>query len=216
VAKVPLEDGACPPSQNPVPQRIHRSFFEAERVEQHNDLVTVEIPPTLRKARIADGESDWLDALPDLVAEIASLWNLEIGGSFDGFGMNALVVEATTSDGTGTVLKLAPPSEITKVDLEATVLRLADGAGCVRLLDADVDRRALLLERLGPSMYDLDVPRRQRHELLIDAVTKMWRPVAPGGSLQRGADRARWLIERLEQTCRSRRVTCRALPRRSA
>jgi streptomycin 6-kinase len=174
--------------------------YEAEEVGQHNDLVTFEIPPTLRKARIADGESDWLDALPDLVAEIASLWSLQIGDSFDGFGMNALVVEATMADGTGTVLKLAPPSEITKVGLEATVLRLADGAGCVRLLDADIDLRALLLERLGPSMYDLGVPRRLRHELLIDAVTKMWRPVDTGGSLQRGADRARWLIERLEQT----------------
>lgn len=67
--------------------------------------MTFEIPPTLRKARIADGESEWLDALPDLVAEMASLWSLKIGGSFNGFGMNALVVEATMADGTGAVLK---------------------------------------------------------------------------------------------------------------
>src|SRR5688572_26130818 len=60
---------------------------------------------------------------------------------------------------------------------EATVLRLADGEGCVRLHDADVVRRALLLERLGPSMYDLGVPRRRRHELLVDAVLRVWRPV---------------------------------------
>lgn len=162
--------------------------------------MTFEIPPSLRKARIADGESDWLDALPDLLGETASLWSLKIGDSFDGFGMNALVVEATMADGTEAVLKLAPPSEVTKIDLEATVLRLADGAGCVRLLDADIGRRALLLERLGPSMYDLGVPRRQRHELLIGTVKKMWRAVEPSVGLQRGADRARWMIERLEQT----------------
>ena len=72
--------------------------------------------------------------------------------------MNALVVEATTADGIAAVLKLAPPSDAEKLALEATVLRLADGDGCVRLLDADIDRRALLLERLGPSMYDLGVP----------------------------------------------------------
>lgn len=90
--------------------------------------MTFEIPPSLRKARIADGESDWLDALPDLLGETASLWSLKIGDSFDGFGMNALVVEATMADGTEAVLKLAPPSEVTKIDLEATVLRLADGA----------------------------------------------------------------------------------------
>jgi streptomycin 6-kinase len=174
--------------------------FEAGERPSKMALVAFEIPHTLYKARIADSESAWLDALPDLVAEMASLWSLEVGEAFDGFGMNALVVEATLADGTEAVLKLAPPSETTKIGLEATVLRLAVGAGCVQLLDADLGRRALLLERLGPSMYDLGVPRRQRHELLIDAVKQLWRPVEADVELQRGADRARWMIQRLEQT----------------
>jgi streptomycin 6-kinase len=130
---------------------------------------------------------------------MASQWSLSIGRSCDGFGMNALVVEATTADGTAGVLKLAPPSDAGKLALEATVLRLADGHGCVRLFDADIARRAMLLERLGPSMYDLGIPRQQRHELLLDAVQHMWRPVDPSVRLQSGAERARWTIERLEQ-----------------
>lgn len=88
------------------------------------------MPPTLPKARTSDGELAWLDALPELVGEAASRWSLTIGRSFDGFGMNALVVEATTADGTAAVLELAPPSEAEKLVFEATVLRLADAIAC--------------------------------------------------------------------------------------
>jgi streptomycin 6-kinase len=170
--------------------------------------VTIDVPPSLRKARTASGETVWLDALPELVSEMASQWSLDIGRSRDGFGMNALVVEATTADGTAAVLKLAPPGDAEKLALEATVLRLADGDGCVRLLDADMDRRALLLERLGPSMYDLGVPRRQRHELLLDAAKRMWRPVDPSVRLQSGSERARWTIERLGQVWEQSHRAC--------
>jgi streptomycin 6-kinase len=87
------------------------------------------------------GETAWLDALPDLVGEMASPWSLEIGRSLDGFGVNALVVEATTTEGVAVVLKIAPPGDAEKSH-EATVLRLAEGKGCVRLHDADVVRPA--------------------------------------------------------------------------
>lgn len=170
--------------------------------------MTIDIPPSLRKARTAAGETSWLDALPELVSEMAAQWSLEIGTSYDGFGMNALVVEATTADGTAAVLKLGPPSDAEKLALEANVLRLADGDGCVRVLDDDVDRRALLLERLGPSMYDLGVPRRQRHELLLDAAQRMWRPVDQSVRLQRGSERARWMIERLEHVWEQSHRAC--------
>ncbi len=170
--------------------------------------VTIEVPPSLRKARTAAGEVAWLEALPELVSEMASVWSLAIGRSYDGFGMNALVVEATTADGTAAVLKLAPPGDAEKLACEASVLHLADGDGCVRLFDADLERRALLLERLGPSMYDLGVPRRPRHELLLDAVQHLWRPVDPNVRLQRGSERARWMVERLEQVWEQSHRAC--------
>lgn len=159
----------------------------------------IHVPPTLRRARTAEGEAAWLDALPELVADVAAAWSLTVGRSYDGFGMHALVLEATTAGGAEVVLKLAPPSDADKLTLEATVLRLADGAGCVRLLDVDEGRRALLLERLGPSMYDLGVPRRERHELLLEAAQRLWRPVGPGVRLQRGSERALEMAGRLRQ-----------------
>ena len=161
--------------------------------------MTFDVPSTLRAARTAAGETAWLDALPALVDEMATRWSLSIGRAYDTFGMNALVVEATTAGGTAAVLKLAPPTEAEKLAHEATVLRLADGDGCARLLDADVDRRAMLLERLGPSMYELEVPRRERHELLLDAVQRLWRPVDPSVRLQPGSAYAQSVIERLPQ-----------------
>ena len=157
----------------------------------------IEAPASLRSARTAAGETAWLDSLPELVADMASYWSLTIGRTCDGFGMNALVVEATTADGTPVVLKIAPPSDAEKVEREATVLRLAGGDSCVELLDVDVARRAMLLERLGPSMYDLDVPRRERHELLLAAVMRLWRPVDASAGLQRGAERAQSMADRL-------------------
>ena len=170
--------------------------------------MSIDVPQSLRKARTAAGEIDWLDALPELAGQMASRWSLSIGRSCNGFGMNALVVEVTTAAGTAAVLKLAPPGDADKLALEATVLRLADGDGCVRLFDADLGRRALLLERLGPSMYDLDVARQQRHELLLAAVQQMWRPVDPSVRLQSGAERARWTIERLERVWEQSQRAC--------
>ena len=33
----------------------------------------------------------------------------------------------------------------------------------------------MLLERLGRSMYELDLPMSQRHEILCSCAEKMWR-----------------------------------------
>src|SRR4051812_42271135 len=76
--------------------------------------VTIEVPLMLRNARVAEGDTEWLDALPQLVAEMALRWSLSMGRSCDGFGVNALVVEATEADGTAAVLKIGPPREAVK------------------------------------------------------------------------------------------------------
>jgi streptomycin 6-kinase len=76
----------------------------------------------------------------------------------------------------------------------ATVLRLAAGEGCPRLLREDVSRGALLLERLGRSLHELRFPANRRHEILVAAAARIWRPAA-GCGLPTGADKARWLAE---------------------
>lgn len=95
---------------------------------------------------------------------------------------------------------------------ELTVLRLAGGEGCVRLLAGDEARGALLLERLGPSLFDLRVPLPRRHEILVDAARRVWRRV-PGAGLPTGADHARGLAtfavqawEELGRPCAERTI----------
>jgi streptomycin 6-kinase len=58
----------------------------------------------------------------------------------------------------------------------------------------EVARGALLLERLGRSLHELRLPIRQRHEILVAAATRIWRP-APDCGLPTGAAKARWLSE---------------------
>ncbi len=61
---------------------------------------------------------------------------------------------------------------------QVETLRRADGRGYVRLLGADLDRGALLLEALGPSLQasSLAVPEQLR--LLSDTLAAAWQPAA--------------------------------------
>jgi streptomycin 6-kinase len=106
----------------------------------------------------------------------------------------AWVAEATLDDGTPAALKVLVPMPDGRVTNEITVLRHTDGDGCVRLLRDDVARGALLLERLGPSMYELGLPIERRLELLCTTAQQVWRPAAHLG-LPTGAEKGRWLID---------------------
>ena len=93
---------------------------------------------------------------------------------------------------------------------EITALRLADGEGCAALLRDDPEMGALLLERLGPPLFELGAPISRRLEILCDTVARVWRP-APGCELPTGADKARWLAafvtetwEKLDHPCSAR------------
>jgi streptomycin 6-kinase len=124
----------------------------------------------------------------------------------------ALVAEVVCDDGTEAVLKLIVPRGGEAAAREATVLRLAGGEGCPLLLEADIERGALLLERLGRSLFELGLHVRRRHEILVAAAARIWRP-ASGSGLPSGAAKARWLgefitemWEELDRPCSERAV----------
>ena len=125
----------------------------------------VELPAVVRNKALVANATDWLDQLPALVTALEREWRIVVGRLFTD-ATEALVAEATLEDGTDAVIKLIVPRDGDATRNEITVLRLAHGDGCVRLLRDDVDRGALLLERLGPSLYDLDLPIDARHEIL--------------------------------------------------
>lgn len=155
----------------------------------------LDVPAVVRNKATAFGAEGWLTRLPALVDELCADWSISVDRVYTD-ATEALVVAVWCADGTPAVLKVHVPGRGAAAREEATVLRLAAGEGCVRLLREDVGRGALLLERLGPSLHDLGVPFERRLEILCDAARQVWRP-APGCGLPTGADKGRWLAERI-------------------
>ena len=135
------------------------------------------IPEAVRRKAEVAGAVAWLVELPSLVAELEEEWAISVGPSF-GDATEAFVASAVCDDGTPVVLKLMVLRAGNAAANEITVLRLADGDGCARLLRSDASRGALLLEALGPSLNDLALPIRRRLEILCDAARLVWRPAA--------------------------------------
>ena len=152
-----------------------------------------DLPAAVRNKVTVVGAEAWLAGLEELIADLERDWSITIGRTF-GAATEAFVAEALLADGTPAVVKLMMPRDFESARSEITVLRMADGEGCVRLLRGDVDRGAMLLERLGPSLFDLSLPLEQRHEILCATANRLWRP-APGCGLTNGAEKARWLAE---------------------
>ncbi len=171
----------------------------------------IDVPEIVREKALAYGAEAWLDGLALLVREVEVEWGLTVGRSYRD-STEALVTEATCADGTPAVLKLIVPRDPHAAAHEATVLKLAAGDGCPRLLREDVSRGALLLERLGGSLHELGLPTRERHEILVAASQRIWRR-APDSGLPTGAVKARWLAgfiaatwEELDRPCAERTV----------
>jgi streptomycin 6-kinase len=155
----------------------------------------------------AAGAGAWLRELPGLVASLESEWGIRVGSVFED-GTEAFVAEATMGDGADAVLKLVVPRPSGEAEQEIAVLRHCAGEGCVALLRHDVARGALLLERLGPSLYELDLPVDERHEILCATARRVWRPAASLG-LWTGAEKARWLVAWIERSWESLGRPCR-------
>jgi streptomycin 6-kinase len=167
----------------------------------------LDIPDEVRSTALADGYAAWLDDLPSVLDSLAQDWSLTTGATMRG-GHAALVVEATLADGAPSILKVGIPGYRRELGFETTVLDLDAGKGCARLIRRDLTRGALLLERLGPAMYEVILDLRSRHDVLCDIVAQLWRPLGDDIDLPTGADLARrmrhlipQLWEELERPC---------------
>ena len=147
----------------------------------------------VRNKAVNVGGAHWIDELPEIVASLEHDWGIEVGAQFDE-GTEAFVANALLADGTAAILKVLIPRGLDVIDREAVVLRAVAGDGCPLLYRIDDERNALLMERLGPSMFRLAVPYAQRLPLLCDAAAQIWRPAA-GLGLPTGAEKATWLME---------------------
>jgi streptomycin 6-kinase len=171
----------------------------------------IEVPRVVQNKARAAGASAWLDDLPALVAGLEHDWSIAVGRPYRD-ATEALVAEATLDDGTAAVIKVHIPRPGEAARREIAVLRHTNGEGCVRLLRDDESRGAMLLERLGRSLYELALPLHQRLEILFSTASRVWRP-APDSSLPTGAEKGRRLVdfitrtwEELDRPCSERAV----------
>lgn len=110
----------------------------------------MQVPARLaRRKAAARGEPGraWIADLPAIVAGCVERWALSLDEPFPHLSYN-YAVPARRPDGTEVVLKVCFPDR--EFLTEAESLRLFAGRGIVRLLEVDLARGALLLERLVP------------------------------------------------------------------
>jgi streptomycin 6-kinase len=127
----------------------------------------------MREVYGAEGEA-WLQRLPAILADCERRWSLEAGLPFEPLSYN-YVAPAGRGDGERVVLKVGFPCKELMGEIEA--LQLYDGNGTARLLEAEPDQGALLLERLEPGTSLARLADDEAATAIGAAVMrKLWRP----------------------------------------
>lgn len=141
----------------------------------------------IRNSFHQDGEA-YLAVLPDLIEEARQRWGLSDITPVENLSFN-YVAYATRSpspsgrgqgEGTGEVaLKIGVPHR--ELFSEIAALRLFNGEGCVRLLEADESRGMFLLERVRPgAMLATLEDDDQRTHIAVGVMTRLWREAPTG------------------------------------
>lgn len=128
--------------------------------------IVARVPEVVRAKALAAGAAHWLRDLDDLVASLEREWSMAVGRGYDG-GTEAFVAEATLADGSHAVLKPLVPRAGEAARHEITVLRLAGGRGCARLLRGRGARRAAARTARPPAARaSASAAETTRHPLL--------------------------------------------------
>lgn len=124
---------------------------------------------------VHEDATPWLVRLDHLIADLETRWRIRVTGLVEELSYN-VVAFAEGESGTRYVLKLSPPSD--DVERESAALHLYDGDGLCRLVAAEPEAAALLLERLEPGV---SLGNREDDELATricaDLLAQLWRPV---------------------------------------
>jgi streptomycin 6-kinase len=121
----------------------------------------------------------WLDHLPDVLRRLGDLWALTPDAPLDGEEPSCSYVAAVRSaDGTPTVLKIAIPHMEGEHEIHG--LRFWGGDATVRLLRADDDLGAMLLERCKPGTTLRVLAEHDQDVVISGLLRRLWRsPSSP-------------------------------------
>jgi streptomycin 6-kinase len=121
----------------------------------------------------------WLERLPDALRHLERRWSLTLGAPFENEEVScAWVAPVARADGTSAVLKLGMPHMEGEHELHG--LRFWDGDPTVRLLAADDELGAMLLERCEPGTMLRELPESEQDLVVARLLRRLWRsPSAP-------------------------------------
>ena len=139
--------------------------------------------------------SAWLERLPDVINELQDRWVLSLEAPFDGDDVScSWVARAVCADGNRAVLKLGMPHFEGAHEIQG--LRFWDGDPTVRLLEADVDLNAMLLEVCQPGTPLRELPEREQDVIVAGLLRRLWsRPAVPHPFRPLSTLMARWADE---------------------
>jgi streptomycin 6-kinase len=146
--------------------------------------------------RFGPGVAGWCAGLPALAGDLAGRWGLRVGQAWPKGG-TSVVLPCESDDGEPLVLKLTPELKIAAEEAAALDAWMAC-RHVVMLHDADLDRGALLLERLLPGTPLADEPERWPLGEVAPVLSGLWpQPsrLGAGSGLPELRERADFLFE---------------------
>jgi streptomycin 6-kinase len=113
----------------------------------HNGFV---LPEELKRRLLWGGTEAglrWLERVPQIVREWCERWDITLAPEVPTLSLNLVLFGSSLEHGQ-VVLKLSPPHDEVRAEVEAT--RAATGPGLVRLIASDPDVSIMLMERVIP------------------------------------------------------------------
>jgi streptomycin 6-kinase len=169
-----------------------------------------DLPPKVLRNLAAMGElgAAWLARLPGLVADLQRRWTFTAGATTRN-ATEAYVAETVAAQGELGVLKVPIPGA-DKAGREYGVLLAAQGHGYVRVLQHDPASGAMLLERLGPQLFQLGYPIERQVEIVCATLLEARRPPPPDLRLMTGAEKADSMAETVRSVTARFAAACSA------
>jgi len=127
----------------------------------------------------APDRANWLSRLPLAVRELEHRWSLTLGEPFDDDEVScAWITTVTLADGSPAVMKVGMPHMENKHEIHG--LSFWNGDPTVRLLDADEELEAMLLERCEPGTRLRTLLEAEQDRVIANLLHRLWRsPSAP-------------------------------------
>jgi len=142
------------------------------------------IPEQLSEnCRKHEGRQRWLEGLPAMLEELTRRWSLRAGAPFEHANVTcSWVAPVVRADGTSAVLKLAMPHMEGESEIEG--LLFWNGDPTVRLLEADHEAGAMLLERCQPGHSLHSEPEDKGDIVIATLLRRLWKRSATSNNLQ--------------------------------